>query len=250
MSASCRPYTLSAQPQLGVFFEAIRLGWTLAEAWLVCQPFLRSGMQLLGDPLLTLQLPRSGFDIYGPSAGLEAIDLAQPALRLPETGMSVVLSGDLLATEDEPALYWVRRIDAQGRGDGASASVAVQLVDGLAVEPPALPAWPDAAGWRVHAKASGVEIIALWPTVSTVRGIARVQVEAERAGAIHEIVWQGEPVAGLRYIKAVFETPTDTPRLRWHIHHANGAQRVSPWSAALIESALVQTNIPLYEVQP
>ncbi|MFI4860974.1 MAG: hypothetical protein ACIAXF_09870 [Phycisphaerales bacterium JB063] len=246
-SASSRPYTLSALPQPSVFFEALRLGWTLAEAWLVCQPFLRNGMQMLGDPLLTIQTPRAGFDVYGPAAGLEAVDTASPTMRLPETSEGVSLAGVLAPADDESSLYLVRRVDGRGRCDGGTSTLRLQRVGGRAATPPVLPAWPDVAGWPVRVIAGEVQAVALWASVSALRDIVRVEVEAD-GGAGEEVVWSGEPVGGLAHVSAVFEVPEGALRVRWRMHHADGAQGVSPWSAALIEPPLSEFGFPTFEV--
>ncbi|XAL97950.1 TIGR03790 family protein [Phycisphaeraceae bacterium D3-23] len=248
-SASSRVYTLSALPQPGVFFEALRLGWTLAEAWMVCQPFVRSGMQMLGDPLLVFDLPRSGFDIYGPAEALEQIDITTPTLRLPDTAASVVLSDALAPPDDSPALYLVRRVDGAGRNDGGSSAVRVQVVGNQVLTPPALPAWPDVAGWPARVIRGEARVVAVWASALQLRGVTRVEAEADTPSGVQG-VWDGEPTPGVRSISARFDVPDDASRVRWRVHHADGAQGVSPWSAALIDSPTSVASFPEYEVQP
>ena len=204
---------------------------------------------MLGDPLLALGLPQSGFNVFGPAARLEAVDPAQPALRLPETAGAVALAGALAPGGDGPSTYWVRRLDAQGRADGGASAARVQVVDGVGVAPAVLPAWPDTDGWPARAVGDEVHAVAVWPGAWALHGVARVELEAETDKGVLG-VWSGEPTAGVRHVAARFAFPVGAARLRWRVHHVDGAQAAGPWSAALEASAVSATTIPLYEVQP
>lgn len=249
-SASSRPYTLSALPQPGVFFDVLRRGWTLAEAWLLCQPFTRSGMHLLGDPLLTLAMPKSGYDVYGPAEGLEAIDTDAPAARLPVTERSLTLDGTLLPADGTEGRYLVRRIDGQGRPDGGSASAHVYRSGEKLLPPAPPPSWPDYPGWPARVSDGIAQAVAVWPSSQTLRVVGAVELEAERPGGATAVLWSGLPDAGARDVVVEGPLPEPGSRLRWRVHHRDGALAETPWSAALHETDLATADLPLYEVLP
>ncbi len=84
-------YNLSASPYARPFFDALRQGWTLAEAWFVALPLVRNTLFLTGDPLMTVAIPREGWDIWGPVELLEHLDAQTPSLALRESQRSASL---------------------------------------------------------------------------------------------------------------------------------------------------------------
>jgi len=132
------------------FFAALRAGWTLAEAWLLALPVLRDGLYLVGDPLLTVPLPRAGWDVFGPLDALTDFDGAAPTHRLRRDERSL----DLLAHGD--GFYVVRHVDAFGRPDHALTAVPVLRDGAQRVTPPLLPAWPSAPGWPLLRSVGGL----------------------------------------------------------------------------------------------
>lgn len=247
-AASSRDYPMSALPQPGVFFEAMRCGWTLAEAWLVCQPFLRTGMQMIGDPLMTISFPKAGYNLYGPAPDLESIDLTQPALRLPGHTDSAALTPRLRPGNSVVHHYLLRRVDHQGREDGGTSSVAVQVVGGAARTPAPRPCWPDEPGWLVPFIDGALRAVALWATGADARRIDRLVLEGESAdGGVVEI-WAGLPGLESRCFTVDVSLPTGVIRVRWHVLQDDGAESAGPWSAEIEEPAVVPTTIQLYEV--
>lgn len=249
-AASSRAYSLSALPQVGVFFEALRLGWTLAEAWCVCQPFVRSGMQMLGDPLMTVAFPKSGVDVFGPAAHLEAVDPSAPAARLPATANELALPLELLPNAGQAGHYLVRRVDELGRCDGATSSTHAQPLGERVVTPPLLPAWPESVGWRAEVVAGEVNTSAVWPVAPHARGAERVELEAELQDASVQLLWSGEPGVGQTRFMASASLPTDAVRVRWRVVGDAGSASAAAWSAPLEEPALVGSELQLYEVSP
>ena len=249
-AASSRDYPMSALPQTGVFFEAMRRGWTLAEAWLVCQPFLRTGMQMIGDPLLTIGFPKAGYNLYGPAPDLESIDLTQPALRLPDNAESVELEPRLLPGNSAVHHYLLRRVDHQGREDGGTSSVAVQVVGGAARRPAPRPCWPDEPGWPVAVIDGAIRAVAWWATGADARRIDRLVLEGESAdGGVVEM-WAGLPgrVSRCTVVEAAF--PVGVARVRWRVMQDDGVESAGPWSAEIEEPVAVPATIRLYEVTP
>jgi len=249
-AASSRAYSLSALPQVGVFFAALRRGWTLAEAWCVCQPFVRSGMQMLGDPLMTVAFPMSGFDLFGPAKHLEAIDMSQPAVRLPDSERAYALPLELLPNAGQAGHYLVRRVDALGRPDGATASTHAQPMGEHVVTPPPLPAWPDAGGWRVEVVAGELRTSAVWPVAPRSRGAERVELQAEFADASVQVLWDTVPGVGQTRFSVSLLPPADSARVRWRVVGEAGSTSATAWSAPLIEPAGVLSELQLYEVSP
>ena len=47
-AGSSRVYSTGAVPYVRAFFEGLRRGWTLGEAWFVANPILGEGLFLLG----------------------------------------------------------------------------------------------------------------------------------------------------------------------------------------------------------
>lgn len=117
--ASTAPSSVSAVAFVRPFFEALRRGWTLAEAWFVASPVLGSPLTLIGDPLMTVPLPRAGWDVFGPLDRLEALDPETPLAMLREEEHSLVVA----EMEEEGAHFIVRRVDAFGRSEAGLSGV-------------------------------------------------------------------------------------------------------------------------------
>jgi len=135
--ASTGPSSVSAVAFVRPFFEALRRGWSLAEAWFVASPVLGSPLVLIGDPLMAVPLPRAGWDVFGPLARLEALDTEMPLAMLREEERTLAV-----AETEAAAHYIVRRVDAHGRSEAGLRGVRIAQGDS---SPPAEPpgAEPD-----------------------------------------------------------------------------------------------------------
>ena len=250
VAAASRVYSLSALPQPRAFFEALRKGWTLAEAWLVAQPFLRSGLQLIGDPLMGVTFPAQGYDLYGPAAALEQVDLLNPMARLPENQMSFAIPSALLPGAEETTCYVVQHLDTQGRHDGETTSVCVQSVEGAARLLPPVPAWPDVDDWPGLASQGQVELILLWAVAPVVREINRIELESQNLSGDLTVSWSQVAKPGQRKICVYMPVTAQAIRYRWHVLAVSGASRRTPWSRPFVLAQASQYPMPVLEVSP
>jgi uncharacterized protein (TIGR03790 family) len=234
-AAGSRAYAMSSLPLPHHFFEALRQGWTVAEAWLVAQAFLRGALQIVGDPLATIPFPKAGYDVFGPAAQLDLIDLDSPIALLHAGETKVPLdSGDLPAPGDS-ARYLVRAIDGQGRSDHASAA-AFCAIEADKVVRPAMPAWPVDDDWPVLQHGGQLVLTAVWTPSLRSQRIESVQLLAQVGDddpVIHEVV---TPATGQRRVVFVIDHPTEPTRYRFAISQGPATCH-SPWSAEVLPAA-------------
>ncbi len=106
-------------PHPAPFFNALRQGWTLAEAWLLCQPVLRDRLCLIGDSLATVALPRAGWNLYGPLGRVEEFNPDKPVAMLPVAARAFALPAG-----SQPGLWILQSVDDQGCA-GAAVSLPI-----------------------------------------------------------------------------------------------------------------------------
>lgn len=230
-AAPSRAYSLSSLPLPHLFFEGLRRGWTAAEAWLVAQPFVRDGLQIVGDPLMTIDFPKAGYDVYGPSARLDLIDLDSPFVSLHAGERSLALQpGDLPAAGDS-ARYLVRQLDSQGRSDHASAAALVAVENGQAITP-ALPAWPAREGWSVLQRDGQLLFSAHWPASLRASGVDAVQLIAQVGSDDPIILDEATPITGQRHVAIRPAHPSQPTRYRFGIVQGSATFH-TPWSSAV-----------------
>lgn len=241
-AASSGPFSLTTMPKPGPMFAALRAGWTLAEAWLVAQPYVRGGLQLLGDPLMRLPFPRAGFDVFGPAGKLDQLDLDQPLAVLHAGQAALPLS----VSDWEPGVIerlLVRRIDATGRHDGGATSIELLRVGDALVVPPPAAAWPSAADWPVARRGGRVVLTLLWPAELVVGEIDLVQAFAQVEGgdpvAIGELT--GSALLHRRVLEIEVAPPTQATRYRFVLHRGPGVREM-PWSAWVAPAASLSTT--------
>ncbi|MFN3167521.1 MAG: hypothetical protein ACE37H_10705 [Phycisphaeraceae bacterium] len=227
-AAPSRSYSLSALPLPRLLFEALRLGWTLAEAWVVAKPFLRDGLQLVGDPLMTVGFPKAGFDVFGPVDRLEQVDFNQPAAIL-HAGQHALQLDEADAPADRGSRYLVRRYDEHGRADAGSAAVYAALAD-RSVVCPALPAWPGFEGWRPRFNGGGVTMVALWPASLTRLGIDAVELVAQGGTDEPETIDRCDVIAGQTRVSFSIDRPAQDTRYRYRVVQGQTTFD-TPWSA-------------------
>jgi uncharacterized protein (TIGR03790 family) len=149
VGATTRPFTTSV-PAAPVFFESLRRGHTIAEAWFLSLTGLRQGLTLLADPFLTITPPAAGYNLHGPFPSihhLAAASLNTPAAMLRADESSLHLTGSLAPVDHAANLYLLRRVDDHGRIDTSSTLLAVHRL-GPSLSPiPSPPLWPTAL-WR------------------------------------------------------------------------------------------------------
>ncbi|MEM6257273.1 MAG: hypothetical protein AAGI37_03045 [Planctomycetota bacterium] len=234
-AAPSRAYSLSALPLPHLFFEALRQGWTVAEAWLVAKPFLRDALQIVGDPLMPVPFPKSGYDVFGPAPRLDAIDFESPLAVLHAGERGLPLAPSDLPDEHSQARYLVRRFDEQGRPDHASASVLVSIAGGTPFRP-APPAWPTEEGWPALQRGGKSILSAHWPASLRSLGVGSVQLESQAGTEPPATANSTTPQAGQRAVSFSIDHPTQPTRYR--ITAVQGDAVINtPWSAVVAPAA-------------
>lgn len=229
VSASSRPYDPGAMPMPGPFYAALRAGWTLAEAWAVARPLLRDGLQLLGDPLLTAPLPKAGYDIFGPGPRVDAVDMQTPIAVLHADDRSLTIEASHWPAPGAVGHYRVRRFGADGTGDAAAASVALQRIDNMLLAPPPAPAWPDKTDWAVRLAGDELELCLAWPDAPPRNAVDRIEIEQQ---AEDQSVTPLATLSPIRSAVRVYATnhPIMPTRYRFVIRRGL-ASHPTPWSA-------------------
>lgn len=251
-AAACgtaRPVSVSALPLVRPFFQALRAGWTLGEAWGAATPAVRAGIELIGDPLMCVPLPQAGWNLYGPFDAYESASADQPIAHLRDDERSVLISGPDRPDNESSALYLLRRVDAQGR-EGADVPIAVGHRSGVATSPPPVPTWPNRSQWSPRIVGGSVEIVAEFaqPFGDTV--IVRVDlVEQELGGAI-TVAEQSEIRPSDAAVRFTQPIEGATRRYRLRSVGADGTPADSPWSRWLSSTSPVPQPIDLVPSPP
>jgi len=246
--APSRAYSLSSIPLPHLFFEALRLGWTIAEAWMVSMPFLRDGLQIVGDPLMTIPFPKAGYDVFGPVDRVDQIDFDQPIAVLHEGQRSFALETEDAPQPGQPKRYLVRRYDTEGRSDESVAAVYAALEAGEVVQP-ALPAWPGRASWRVVERGGGLILNSTWAASLRSMGVDRVLLQSQVGVEDPLSVAQQVPTQGQRKVSLTIPHPTQATRYRFRVQQGS-ATFDSPWSRWVSPVPAADQTIQLLEVQP
>lgn len=246
-AAPSRVYSLSSIPLPHLVFEALRRGWTIAEAWMVSQSFLRGGLQLVGDPLMTISFPKAGYDVFGPVDRLDQIDFDQP-LALRHAGQtSLDLTPQDAPVSGSSARYLVQRYDDEGRPDFASTAIHVALEQG-SVLTPALPAWPSFEGWRVNARNARLVLVAVWPASLRVMQVDRVELYAQSDGQGPALADSYAPATGDKRVVFDLDPPDELTRYRFRVvqgptgFDTPWSQWVSPTPAATQPLTLLEAS--------
>ncbi|MEL7087557.1 MAG: hypothetical protein AAGL98_03810, partial [Planctomycetota bacterium] len=115
------------------FFEALRRGWSLAEAYILSLPRVQDGYYLVGDPLLCVTLPKAGWDVFGPLSRTSRLNPDAPAASLPIDETSQPLPPEQQPPEGQTGVYLVRRVDGSGRSDASLNTLRIARCDGRPV---------------------------------------------------------------------------------------------------------------------
>lgn len=244
-AAPSRAYSLSSLPLPHLFFEALRHGWTIAEAWLVAQPFLRDGLQIIGDPLMPIAFPKSGYDVYGPAPRLDLIDPDAPLAILHGGERELALQPGDLPGASESVRYLVRRFDGHGRADFASAAAFVAIEAGQAIRP-ALPAWPDRAGWPVLQRDGQLVFSAHWPVSLRSQAIDSIQLVAQAGSDDPVLLDEMTPVTGHRRVLFSVALPTESTRYRFAVVQGQ-ATLFTPWSCDVLPATTPTQSLTVLE---
>lgn len=245
-AAPSRAYSLSSLPLPHLFFEALRRGWTVAEAWLVAQPFLRDGLQIIGDPLATIPFPKAGYDVFGPATRLDQIDFDNALAILHAGEKRLALYADDLPVQGGSGRYLVRAVDDEGRSDVAAACAFV-VIDAGQVIRPSRPAWPIREDWSVLERGGQLVLTAHWAASLRALGVDAVQLETLIAGGQAITQLEAVPTTGQRRVVFVIERPTEPTRYRF-TSAQGGASFHTPWSSQVSPAAMPDQSLTVLEV--
>lgn len=235
-AGSTRSFTPSAIPLIRPFFEALRRGWTLGEAWFVACPLLRTGLMLVGDPLMTVAMPRAGWDVFGPFESWDQANFEQPIAMLRQSQRQITLNDDQKPADGQRGIYLVRHVDATGRREAGITHVTSERF-GM------LPAWPSAPGWSPVAQVDAWRIEARWANSFGAAGVVSVelieQIQGEAAQPV-ETLSVSQRDAAVVFTRVV---GASAARYRLQVTSIDGAVSAGPWSAWVTLPAVTTQTI-------
>lgn len=227
---SSRVYSVGAVPLVRPFFEALRRGWTLAEAWFVSNHVLGEGLFLVGDPLMSVQMPRAGWDVHGPLERVEDIERETPRLAARDDEREIVVPVPLRPVEGQEASYVVRRVDDRGRSEAGVRSVTTITVNGLAAVQPKRQVWPAVEGWRVSIEDGRARPVIIWNRPLTYCNVAGVELEGQVDGGGTQVMQVISSEGAETVVRGAVDLPEGSIRLRWKFNSVDGTVSRSPWS--------------------
>jgi hypothetical protein len=241
---SSRDNPVSAIPDTGALLDALRAGWTLGESFHIAQPLLRSGFYLVGDPLMTIAMPRQGFEVFGPVDSLENLNATTPLAVLSEDTSDLDLSA-YIPGEMTDAHYVIRRSDALGRVEASYPSVRVFNIGGVAYQPVVMPVWPDVVDWPVLLEDERMLLRAVWAEPIGGTGVQTIELLAQPDGEDEAVVttaaWNPREVR----LSVALPMPSVKTRYRWRFTSPDGVIRHTGYSGWV-----EPLPVPVIELQP
>ncbi len=236
VGGSSRAYSSSVVPSIEAFFEALRRGWTIGEAWFLANAILGDGLYLIGDPLMRVPMLREGWDVYGPLDRLEDLDPSAPAVAVGGLVAEAQLEAGLRPGEGEAGLYVVHQVDADGRSAPGAGVIGVRVVNGQAVERLARPAWPDFDGWPVLVEDGVVRARIAWAVPIDAARVASVELVGEVDGGLASVLAVVSISGSVGVIDTAVALGVVSIRVRWRVHGVGGQMVETAWSE-LVESS-------------
>ena len=236
-AGSSRSFLWTSVPLIHPFFEALRRGWALGEAWFVASPMLQDGLTLVGDPLMTVQFPVGGWNMYGPFDSWANMSFDEPLEVLRQVERELTLDDADRPSDGADALYVIRHLDAQGRAE-ADVRHVLRHRDGSALQSlPWAPAWPSAPGWSARRDGDDLSITAIWGDRFGELGITQVDLIEQEPGQAEQVV--DTITVDSRHWRTTWQRtpPGATVRYRIRTRTADGGTADSPWSAWMIVSS-------------
>ncbi len=237
--AASQPTSASDLPNPTRFFAALRQGWTLAEAWLVSQAYVRSGMYLVGDPLLTLRLPRAGWDVFGPLARSEDLNHAEPIAALPADANQLTLDPSHTPSEDSAGQYLVRRVDHWGRSEASFQPLSLGQKFSTAAIPPPYVAWPWHDRWNISTKDGNPKAQLMFVGRPRLLNLERLELLNDQNDSPLSVAFDHHEVC----VESRVPLTATFTRYRWRLTAPGGLTRLTPWSAPIRQES--PTLIPL-----
>lgn len=229
--AGADPFSTSLLPAPRPLFEALRLGWTLGEAWHLSQPWLRGALYLVGDPLMTVALPRAGWNVYGPLTHLNNLTPTKPAYALRASQTALTLPAALKPGDSEVAYYLIRQVDAAGREEASASPIRLGAVNGQPAAAPLPPIWPLEPDWPVWVENQRVHLRVVWDRALNHCQIQTVELRGQIHGADETTIATPTLDDAQHHIALDQPLPTTQARYRWRFMSADGVALVTPWSA-------------------
>ncbi|MEM7680940.1 MAG: hypothetical protein AAF288_03195 [Planctomycetota bacterium] len=216
-AAATAAYSFSYAPVHTLFFEALRQGWTLAEAWAVATPFHRADLFFYGDPLLTVPFPKQGVAVLADLPTGPPTPDPEPIAYLSETQTRFTPS-------NPNTRFLLRSTDTQGRTERNRRT--------LDPSPSLAPAWPNRPDWPPATPPGRIRCAALWPSPVDLHSVALVALEADPPSAIATPPTPAAPKAHERSIVFEIDPPTQPVRLRFRIEPKDSSAPIehTPWS--------------------
>lgn len=223
----------SLLPHARPLFESLRRGWTLAEAWYLSLPTLRYAAHLIGDPLMHIDWPQHGWDVFGPLQHMSQIDPEQPRDRLPASSRNFPLEVSQSTDTSNTVQYAVLFRDANGHATSFGVSPVLKPHEDNLLPAPLLPHYPDVhadGSWRPRIRAHRLHLLARWARPLRTCRIQNVELIAETAGQsaiFHRIVMSPRTDS----VSFEISRPAQPTRFRWRLTSPDGVERLTAWSA-------------------
>ncbi len=243
VAGSSDSYSLTAVPDVARFFESIRLGWTVAEAWFVACPILREALFLAGDPLLQVTLPKSGVDLFGPSSTPESIDLDLPLATLRDADSTHIISAEDRPADGESAYYLAYRVDDSGRRDGTGRLTHIARISDNSHPTVRTPIWPTESEWPVRIQDSQAYPVVVWERPLDAVVYSSIALEAQINGGPTQSLQSLAVVPNQLVYEFTHNLEDDIVRFRFRINTANGIVHETPWSITITPPSPTLSNL-------
>lgn len=237
IAAATTTPSASEIPSPRLFFEALRCGWTLAEAWFIASPMPGGSLCLIGDPLTTIALPRGGWNIHGPLHHTENLRPDPPSLAVRSAKLATPIPNNLRPAPGASAHYFIRRTDALGRIDTNAHTLrrTVNAEDHATPEhQPFTPIWPDTAHWPITSRHGQLVFHLLWDRPLRHTHVTLIQLHMQPDDGAIETLVTLTPDLRLRHITHTRTPPIHPASFRWFIVGPSGdadTAIVTPWSS-------------------
>jgi len=222
------------------FFGALRRGACLAEAWALARPTLRDALYPAGDPLMTVPLPRAGWELVGPAPDPTGFDASQPSHVVPDAERSLALVGALAPTEGA-GWYTLRHTDAAGVTEQRWPRLLVIDDSGTATTPPWQAAYPNSDDWSPGGWGDALELVWVAGSAGTPRAVAALELERDADGTITMERRFTRPFS--EAYSQTLDRPAAASRYRWVLVDGQGVRRPGPWSV-LVQPAGASPSAP------
>lgn len=234
---------------LGVLFESLRRGWTLAEAFAAAlPPAAKPGdWQFLGDPMLTFRAPAAGWRVLGPVGLLESLDADADAIELNANERAVALPADARPANTHAARWLVRHLDPMGRSEAGVACARALAVDGVARTMPLPPIFPTHEGWLVARRGDVASPYLAMDRPFAAARVTQVECLARGVDDNESVIARIVPPAGAVSLSRDFTLDVTATRFAFRLLTAEGVGETTPWSAPVAPAPLPDVPLTILE---